>query len=176
MRVLMGLMAMGLAGAPAVYAQQVANPVVTSAKEIFVRQSRYMTDAAAEMPAEKYGYRPTPEQWTFGTIVSHVADANNRVCAMFSDTPAAHGMKVSETASKETLEAALKASFEYCSAALDGLQDAKLGDTISYFGGAKKPRARALIELTDDLEDHYSQMASYLRLNGLVPPSVKPKK
>ena len=85
------------------------------------------------------------------------------------------GTKVAETASKETLEAALKASFEYCSAALDGLQDARLGDTITYFGGAKKPRARALIELTDDLEDHYSQMASYLRLNGLVPPSVKPR-
>ena len=48
-----------------------------------------MVDAAEEMPAEKYGYRPTPEQWMFGNIISHVADANNRVCAMFSDTPAA---------------------------------------------------------------------------------------
>lgn len=33
------------------------------------------------------------------------------------------------------------------------------------------PRARALIELTDDLKDHYSQLASYLRLNGMLPPS-----
>jgi uncharacterized damage-inducible protein DinB len=176
MKVLIGLMVLGLAVAQALYAQQVANPVVTSAKEIFVRQSKYMVAAAEEMPAEKYGYRPTPEQWTFGNIISHVADANNRVCAMFSDTPAPHGAKVAETVSKEEIGAALKASFEYCSAALDGLQDAKLGDTITYFGGAKKPRARALIELTDDLEDHYSQMASYLRLNGMVPPSAKPKK
>jgi uncharacterized damage-inducible protein DinB len=176
MKVLMGLMVVGLAAAPALVAQQVANPVVTSAKEIFVRQSKYMVDAVEEMPAEKYGYKPTADQWTFGMIVAHVADANNRVCAMFSDAPAAHGAKLNETASKEALAVALKASFEYCSAALDGLQDARLGDTITYFGGAKKPRARALVELTDDLEDHYSQMASYLRLNGLVPPSVKPKK
>ena len=34
----------------------------------------------------------------------------------------------------------------------------------------------ALFELTTDLEDHYSQMAGYLRLNGLTPPSAKPHK
>jgi hypothetical protein len=54
--------------------------------------------------------------------------------------------------------------------------DAQLGDTITYFGGAKKPRARALVELTDDLEDHYSQLASYLRLKGMLPPSAQGKK
>jgi len=71
---------------------------------------------------------------------------------------------------------AVKASFDFCSQALANLQDSKLGDTVNFFGGRKVPRARALIELTDDLEDHYSQLASYLRLNGMVPPSVKPAK
>ena len=41
----------------------------------------------------------------------------------------------------------------------------------SIFGGLKKPSSRAVIELVDDLNDHYSQIASYLRLNGLVPRS-----
>jgi hypothetical protein len=71
---------------------------------------------------------------------------------------------------------ALKASFDYCAKALDRLQDLQLGDPITYFGGIKKPRARALVELTDDLEDHYSQLAGYLRLNGMLPPSVAPNK
>lgn len=154
---------------------QVANPVVSSAKEIFVRQSAYIQGAADEMPTDKYGYHPTPDQWSYGKIIAHVAQANDHVCAMLTDKPAPNGPAVTETSPKTALAAALKASFDYCETALDTLQDSQLGDTITYFGGAKKPRARTLVELTDDLEDHYSQMASYLRLNGMLPPSAKPK-
>ena len=173
MRLWFGLV-WGIAAAGA-YGQQVANPVVASAQEIFAKQSGYMIEAAAQMPAEKYGYHPTPDQWTYGKIVSHVVVANNHVCAMFTDGAAAPATAVKETSSKEELAGALKASFDFCGKALDGLQDSKLGDTITYFGGVKKPRARALVELTDDLEDHYSQMASYLRMNGMIPPSAKKK-
>jgi hypothetical protein len=157
-------------------AQAVSNPVVTSAKEIYVRQSAYIVAATGQMPAGKFGYRPTPDQWTYGKIVAHIAQANDHVCAMLYDKPAPDGSVVKDSSPKDELAAALKASFDYCGKALDALQDAQLGDTITYFGGVKKPRARALVELTDDLEDHYSQMASYLRLNGMLPPSAAPKK
>jgi DinB superfamily len=174
MRVLVGLMMVGMA-AP-VLAQAVANPVVVSSREIYDRQSAYILSAAEMMPADKYSYHPLPEQWTYGKIVAHVAQANNGVCAMLSDTKAPAGAAFTETSSKADLVVALKASFDYCAKAMDGLKDSQLGDPITYFGGAKKVRARALVELTDDLEDHYSQMASYLRMNGMTPPSVKPKK
>jgi hypothetical protein len=154
-------------------AQDVANPVVTSANEIVKRQSAYMVAAAEEMPVDKYGYKPTPGQWTYGQIIAHVIKANYGVCGMLSGDGPGKGPAVAETATKEELVAGLKQSFETCNKALDGLKDSSLGGTITYFGGAKKPRARALIELTDDLEDHYSQMASYLRLNGMLPPSAK---
>jgi len=157
-------------------AQQVANPVVSSSKEIVTRQAAFIVAAADEMPAEKYAYRPTPEQWSFGKIVAHVAQANSHVCAMLTDKPAPDESALTETSPKVTLLTGLKVSFDYCGTALDALQDSQLGDTITFFGGAKKPRARALVELTGDLEDHYSQMAGYLRLNGMLPPSVKPKK
>ncbi len=55
-----------------------ANPVVSSAREIFDRQTKYILGAAQAMPAEKYGYRPTPEQWTFGKIISHVTTSGFR--------------------------------------------------------------------------------------------------
>ena len=155
------------------YAQDASNPVVSSANEIFQRQSGYMLTAAGQMPAEKYGYKPTPGQWTYGKIVAHVIQANFGVCGMLSGDGPGKGPAVTETTPKDELLPVLKQSFETCQKALDGLQDASLGGTITYFGGAKKPRARALIELTDDLEDHYSQMASYLRLNGMLPPSAK---
>jgi len=167
---------MGMTAGRALVAQDAANPVVASGKEIYVRQSAYIVAAAEEMPAEKYGYHPTPEQWTYGKIIAHVTQANNGVCGMLSDSKAPAGAAFTETSPKAELVVALKASFDFCAKAMDGLKDSQLGDTITYFGGAKKPRARALVELTDDLEDHYSQMASYLRLNGMLPPSAKPKK
>jgi hypothetical protein len=156
-------------------AQTTANPVVATAREIFLRQSKFIVAAAEQMPADKYSYHPTPDQWSFGKITSHIATSGNAICGMLSDAPAPTG-KVSDTDSKDTIVAALKTSFEYCDKALTNLTDAQMGDTITYFRGEKKPRARALIELTDDLEDHYSQMAGYLRLNGLTPPSAQPKK
>jgi hypothetical protein len=154
-------------------AQDVSNPVVTSAKEVFVRQSGFMAAAAEQMPADKYGYHPTPDQWSYGKIVSHVILANFGVCGMLSGDRPGSGPAVTDTTPKDQLVTVLKQSFDTCQKALDGLQDSSLGATINYFRGAKKPRARALIELTDDLEDHYSQMASYLRMNGMLPPSAK---
>ena len=155
------------------FAQDTSNPVVTSAKEIFQRQSTYMVAAAEEMPADKYAYHPTADQWTYGKIVSHVIQGNFGVCGMLSGDGPGHAPAVTETTSKDQLVEMLKQSFDTCQKALDGLQDSSLGATINFFRGAKKPRARALLELTADLEDHYSQMASYLRLSGMLPPSAK---
>lgn len=162
--------------APALYAQEAANPVVSSAREIYDRQSKFIVAAAELMPEDKYGYHPTPDQWSYGKIIAHVAQSDFGICAMLSGTPATSIPKVTETSSKAELVAAVKASFDYCDKAMAGLQDAQLGDTITFFRGAKKPRARALIEITGDLEDHYSQMAGYLRMNNLLPPSAAPKK
>jgi hypothetical protein len=36
------------------------------------------------------------------------------------------------------------------------------------------PRAKAVITIATDWADHYSTAASYLRLNGIVPPSARP--
>ena len=176
MRRLFWLAMIGLATPLAAYAQATANPVVSTAREIFARQSKFIVAAAEQMPADKYSYHPTPDQWSFAKVTSHIALSGNSICSMLSDTPGPQSPKVSDTDPKDTIVAALKESFAFCDKALANLTDSQMGDTITYFRGAKTPRARALFELTDDLEDHYSQMASYLRLSGMTPPSAQPKK
>ena len=79
------------------------NPVVASAREIFERQSKFIAAAADEMPSDKYSYHPTPDQWSFGNIVSHVARSISLVCSMISGTPAPQNGKVTETDSKEKM-------------------------------------------------------------------------
>ena len=162
------------AGAP-LPAEATANPVVWSAKMLYERDAKNMVAAAEQMPEDKYSYHPTPDQWTFGKLVSHVAQSNGGLCAALSGTTAPATLHVSDTATKAELVAALKASFDYCGPVLDGLTDAKLGEPITVF---HRPmvRATALVLLPADLADHYSQMAAYLRLNGMLPPSAQPKK
>ena len=158
------------------FAQQSRNPVTDVLRDSVAGREKNTVAAIDEMPADKYSYHPTPEQWTFAKIVSHVAQSDFAVCSILSDTPAPQNWKVTETDPKEKLVPAVTASFEFCSTVLANLQDSKLGDTVKFFRGRQVPRARALIELTDDLEDHYSQLASYLRLNGMLPPSASPQK
>ena len=166
---------MAQAASPALPAEAAANPVVWSAKMLYQRDAKNMIAAAEEMPESKYSYHPTPDQWTFGKLVAHVAQSNGGLCGALSGTTAPAAAHVSDTASKADLVAGLKASFDFCGPVLDGLTDAKLAGTVSLFHRTM-PRSMALMLLPVDLADHYSQMAGYLRLNGMLPPSAQPRK
>lgn len=184
MRVLSAVAVMALAAEPVLMAQAhpapmpaeaSSNPVVWSAKMLFQRDEKNMIAAAEEMPENKYSYHPTAGQWTFGKLVSHIAQSNGGLCGALSGTTAPAAVHVSPTASKADLVAGLKASFQFCGPALNGLTDAKLGETATVFHRTM-PRAMPLLMLTSDLADHYSQMAAYLRLNGMLPPSAQHRK
>ena len=69
--------------------------------------------------------------------------------------------------------ARLKESFAFCDQALASLDDSKLGEQLPFFGGSKMSRANAEMVTVGDWADHYSQMANYLRLNNLLPPTAK---
>ncbi|HKU24355.1 MAG TPA: DinB family protein [Candidatus Sulfotelmatobacter sp.] len=156
---------------------QEKNPITSAVKEILPRQEKNLVAAADAMPAEKYAYKPTEQQMTFGHLVLHVIESNNLLCSKVSETPQVKApVPLKETDGKDKLGAALKASFEFCSTALGKMDDSKLGDEIELFGGRKGSRAFGLIALTNGWADHYSAAAIYLRLNGLLPPTAQPKK
>lgn len=161
--------------APPLPAEATANPMTWSAKTLYQRDAKNMIAAAEAMPEDKYSYHPTPDQWTFGKVVAHIAQSNGALCGALSGTAAPATLTVSETASKADLVAGLKASFDFCGPILDGVTDAKLGETLTVFHRTM-PRAMVLMLVPVDLADHYSQMAAYLRLNGILPPSAQPKK
>ena len=164
--------------APAMRAQgaPVANPVTTTAQRLLDRYAKYLMATVETMPAEKYSYRPTPDLMSFGKTIAHIAEVNDFSCSKFSDIPLPQSPKVTEADSKEKLDAALKASFDYCAQTLAKLEDSKLGEPITFFAGRQASRAAAVFELIDDLSDHYGSLSLYLRLNGLLPPSAQPKK
>jgi uncharacterized damage-inducible protein DinB len=168
-------LALALLCATAVVAQESkpsSNPVSDTVRSLIARQSKNLTAAAEEMPADKYSYKPTEQQMTFGTLVEHIANSNNFLCAKLANQ-AEPSAKISDKDPKDKLVAELKSSFAYCETALKGVQDSQLGEPVTMWGGRQAPKAAALIGLTNDWADHYGLAATYLRLNGMLPPTAK---
>lgn len=153
--------------------QSNSNPVSDAVRNIVAHHGELMVGAAEEMPADKYSYRPTPESMTFGHLVMHIAQSNEFLCSKVSGMAAPSHAKLADTDPKDTLVDALKNSFSFCSTALGKVDDSGLGQTMQFFGGRTVTKAFVMITLTDDLYDHYSAQAAYLRLNGHLPPSAK---
>jgi uncharacterized damage-inducible protein DinB len=154
---------------------QTKNPVTDVIRQMLPNRQSNTVAAVEEMPADKFNYKPTPEQMSFGHLVAHMVEANNLLCAKTADVPEPKVAEAKETDSKDKLVSALKASFDYCSSALAKADDAKLGDMIEVFGPKKQPRAFAAIVLASSWADHYGAAAMYLRLNGMLPPTAKKK-
>jgi uncharacterized damage-inducible protein DinB len=153
-----------------------ANPLSTAVKKIMERQAKNLSAAADEMPAEKYGFKPTPAQMSYGELMLHIAGSNNFLCARIAGRPDPAESKLTENDAKDKLVRELKASFDYCAQALAAVDDSKLNETVNIFDNRPVTRAYAMIILTDDWYDHYGAAAIYLRLNGLLPPTAQPKK
>jgi len=153
------------------------SPVTSVVKEILPRQQHNLVAAVDEMPADKFSYKPTEQQMTFGHLVLHIIQSNNYLCSKIGDVPEVKAaVPLKESDGKDKLVEALKSSFDFCTTALGKVDDSKLSDEVELFGGRKGTRAFALIALTNDWADHYSSAAMYLRLNGLLPPTAQPKK
>ena len=159
----------------AVFAQPPKNPVTDALRDSLTGRQKNTVAAIEEMPGDKFGFKPTPEQMSFGHLATHIVEGNYFFCAKVADVPQPKVEEVAETAAKEKLVAAVKASFDFCGTALAKAEDSKLGDSIQDFAGKQRPRAWAALALASSWADHYGAAAMYLRLNGLLPPTAQKK-
>jgi hypothetical protein len=153
----------------------VANPVSGFVKAGVARYGKNMVAAAESMPAEKYGFKPSPEMNSFGHLMMHIAQSNNTFCAKISGQTAPD-VKIAETDPKDKLVAAVKDSFAFCTTTLANVDDSKLGEQFVLFGNRPISRGGALVALGGSWTDHYATQAIYLRLNGILPPTAQPEK
>jgi hypothetical protein len=157
------------------FAQQSKNTVTDVLRDAVAGRKKNTVAAIEEMPADKFGFKPTPDQMSFGHLATHIAEANYFFCSKVGDVPQPKVEELTETAAKEKLVAAAGASFDFCATALAKADDSKLGDSIQDFAGKTRPRAWAALALAGSWADHYGAAAMYLRLNGLLPPSAQKK-
>jgi hypothetical protein len=151
------------------------DPVASSLRLQMQRAQTNIVGAVEAMPADKFSYKPTPDQMTFAHLVVHIIGSNNSLCAKVADVAAPKVDESKESDSKDQLVAAVKASFNFCNEALAKMDDSKLGDDVELFGGRHFPRAMGALGLAGGWADHYGAAAMYLRLNGILPPSAQQK-
>ena len=161
------------------------NPITTAFKTRIAAQNRNILQAFDSIPESKFSYKPTPAQLSIGYIAAHLANDNYFFCNNFgalkgtrpaADTSTADSLKAKWP--KAQLMASLRESFAFCDQAINQLDDSKLSEAVTMtFGGNSRTVARANMALGHaiDLADHYSQLANYMRLNNILPPTALPR-
>ena len=142
---------------------------------------RLLTKLADVMPADAYGFRPTPEVAPFAARIAHIAASNFAMCATLLGQPNPKaGADLEKTiADKPAAQQALADSFAFCGEYVKGLTPEHLGDTYTTNvvtpDGKRTPTPAARAGLFAYLVNHnnemYGYLSMYLRLKGLVPPS-----
>jgi len=162
-----------------------ANVITAAFKARTMSLQRILAQAFDSIPEAKFGYKPTPAQLSIGYIAQHLATDNYLFCNTFgemkADIPATDATTADSVKAKwpkETLVTKLKASFSFCENAFAQLDDSKLTEqTTMTYNGNTRPVSRASMALGHalDMADHYSQLANYMRLNNIVPPTALPR-
>ena len=170
---LSALAAVSLAGWRAVPAP--SSPVADAVRASAGRAAANFIAAAEDMPAGKYGYKPTAAQMSFGEVVAHMAAGNDVICSGIGSVAAPKRPALKAGAPKEEIVARLRETFRFCESALARLDDSRLDEKVPYFGNQDLSRGAVMVAAAEEWAGHYSQIAVYLRLNGLQPPSAKPR-
>jgi len=137
-------------------------------------QKELLVNAADAMPDDKFGYKPTPAQRSYGEQIMHVVQINQFVAGVLGKTPApAINLKA---ATKAEVTTALRQSMDYWEVVLKEFTDQQLNERVAVPPGPlglSASRQRAIYWCMQHNWDIYGQMVVYLRLNGIVPPASR---
>ena len=151
-----------------------ADASVAAVRAMWQQMTGYITAAAEQASDSLYAYQPTSEVRTFGQMIGHVAGAQYMFCAAaLGEAPREEGDVERTRTTKTELVQALKESTEYCDRAY-AQTDAATQVPIKLFG-ADRTRFFALVINATHNSEHYGNLVTYMRLNGLVPPSSQPR-
>ena len=165
-----------MALAPRVQAQAPApaNAMTQALRSAWNSAKSNFRKSADVMPEAKYGFKPVDGVRTYGAILAHVAGASYEFCAAAKGEPPPHLEAEFEKSArtKADIVKALDGAIAYCDEIYKGLDDVKAAQMVAgAFGGPQGARAANLIGNTTHFQEHYGNLVTYMRINGLVPPS-----
>jgi len=173
-RMMAGVMTLALLSVQAstarVGAQAAADPTMASIKQTYEIVKGYITKAAAQVPEDKYKYQPTKEVRTMGALFGHVANASAMICNTASGMKPASSVDAEKLATKAEIQKALAASFATCDHAFTMINAGNANETLKLFDMTFSRLGALAFNNAHDFE-HYGNIVTYMRINGMVPPS-----
>jgi len=169
------LTAVVLFAASASAQEMTANPLVTVSKNMYAISKGDVLGSVDKIPEEKWSFQPTKEVRTVAQLFAHIADAQYEFCGLVVEGKSvAKGIEKSAKTKAEIVPA-LKEAFAYCDGAYAKLTDAGASELVSFFGGMKITKLGAMdFNFAHNME-HYGNLVTYMRINGIVPPSSEPR-
>jgi hypothetical protein len=149
-------------------------------------QKDLLVKLAEAMPAEKFGYKPTPAQRSYGEQIAHIAISNLANMQLLGTTrPTPFSLEFDRAkgnpeemfarAGKQEIIRRLSEAYDFGAAVLAEQTPETINalvDTRTPFWGGST-RARVVWLLLSHTSDIYGQMVVYVRLNGIVPPASR---
>ncbi len=123
---------------------------------------------ADAMPAEHYGFKPTPDQRSFGEVLTHMAAANTRYFGAIQGAPPP--MKEPPNADKETVKKFLAETFDWCAGMLGNFTEEDLAKTYAAPGRPTLSGRDLVLNGFIHTAHHRGYSEVYMRLKGVAPP------
>jgi uncharacterized damage-inducible protein DinB len=133
-------------------------------------QKDLLVKLASAMPEDKFGFKPTPAQRSFGEHVLHIAQVNSMLAASLGGKTPAPALNMKATTKADMIKV-MSDAFDYGTAVINEFNNTTIQETIQAPFMGPSTRARVMFFLNGHTQDTYGQMAVYLRLSGITPPA-----
>lgn len=159
------------------YSDELSPSLAGSAKAMHAMVRRDLAEAAENMPADEYAFRPTPQVRTFAQIIGHVVNANFFFCSQVAGEKSPATADYKQIADKAALVKALNDSLVYCDRVYAATTDANFVQPVQIAniggtGSTSTVRGAMLMYNIAHNNEHYGNLVVYMRLKGHVPPST----
>jgi len=144
------------------------NPIAATASNFYKSVSTNITKSIDKMPADKFGFKSVEGTMPFSEFIGHLTDANQNFCSAI--TGATKPASIRKETSKEVLAKAWTAAVAECTKAWGMTTDKSLGSMIK-MGTREVPAAQPMLLNTVHSWEHYGNLVTLLRMNGMTPPS-----
>jgi uncharacterized damage-inducible protein DinB len=153
-------------------------PLAAIIQRSFDVYTNYLALAAEMMPESGYGFHPTPELRSFGEQINHAASTQYSFCNQTGLPPGVERQTFPRPAptTKAAIIEAMKQSTAYCDRVLAAAPEAWLMEVVPKVGGPSSgqiqgSRAHIFIYNIVHSGEDYGTITTYLRMQGVMPPS-----
>lgn len=133
----------------------------------------YTLEVARLMPEEQFGYKPVPEEMSFGEQLAHIGKnmvwlAGSHLTSQTFD----HPLKAKENRTPAEEIELLTASLGYAEEAIRNVSPDSLSVTGDFFAGPMSKR-QIIMLMHDHMTHHRGQIIVYLRMQNIKPPKYR---